>query len=88
MIVEFKASFLRSLKKIRTKKLLSSVHDVIIHCETVSRVEDIHHIKKLKGFQSYYRIRLGDYRIGLKLEDEILYFVEIDHRKDIYKKFP
>jgi len=36
----------------------------------------------------YYRIRVGDYRIGVKLEKDIIYFVVVEHRKDVYKTFP
>jgi mRNA interferase RelE/StbE len=45
-------------------------------------------IKKLAGFDMYYRIRVGDYRIGVKLEKDIVYFVVVEHRKDVYKTFP
>jgi len=48
----------------------------------------VKNIKKLTGFESHYRIRLVDYRIGVKLEDDVLNFVIFEHRKDIYKIFP
>ncbi|MDZ7775735.1 MAG: hypothetical protein U5L09_09150 [Bacteroidales bacterium] len=31
---------------------------------------------------------IKDYRIGLKIEKETVYFVDIDHRKNIYRIFP
>ena len=33
-------------------------------------------------------IRFGDYRAGLKLENDTLYFERILHRKEIYKFYP
>lgn len=34
-----------------------------------------------------YRFRIGDYRIVFDLEDdEIIMIVDVDHRKDIYRK--
>jgi mRNA interferase RelE/StbE len=36
----------------------------------------------------YYRIRLGDYRVGLKIENNTVCFVRFLHRKDIYRYFP
>ncbi|MDB5226116.1 MAG: hypothetical protein JWN78_309, partial [Bacteroidota bacterium] len=32
-------------------------------------------------------IRIGDYRIGIKVENEVVYFAAFEHRKDIYKSF-
>ncbi|MCF8308850.1 MAG: type II toxin-antitoxin system RelE/ParE family toxin [Bacteroidales bacterium] len=45
-------------------------------------------LKKLKGYKDYYRIRLSDYRIGIQIKDDTVFFVVFGHRKDIYKKFP
>lgn len=45
------------------------------------------HLKKLKGLQNY-SLRVGDYRLIIELiRDKLIVFViEIDHRKKIYKK--
>lgn len=51
-------------------------------------LETIVGIKKLKGYKSYFRVRIGDYRIGLYLEKNIVVFSRVLHRKDIYKYFP
>jgi len=51
-------------------------------------VSEIKNIKRLTGFTDYYRIRIGDYRIGIKLDKLTIIFSTINHRKDIYKKFP
>jgi mRNA interferase RelE/StbE len=56
--------------------------------EACERMEDLLEVKKLRGFSDYYRIRIKDYRIGLKLENGTLYFADFAHRKDIYKQFP
>lgn len=42
--------------------------------------------KKLAGFSNYYRIRSGTLRLVYKIEDGQNILVNIDHRKDIYKK--
>ena len=42
----------------------------------------------MEGYSIYYRIRIGNYRIGLQIENELVYFVAFDHRKDIYRNFP
>ncbi|HEY4721787.1 MAG TPA: type II toxin-antitoxin system RelE/ParE family toxin [Anaerolineae bacterium] len=45
-------------------------------------------IKKLQGGTNYYRIRVGDYRVGLVVESDTVTFVRFLHRKDIYRYFP
>lgn len=43
----------------------------------------------MEGYSAFYRIRIGDYRIGLQIEsDNLVYFVAFDHRRDIYRHFP
>lgn len=88
MKVSFKKSFLKELKKLKDKHLKDSVAACILQVESVSSVQKIKNIKKLAGYDHYYRIRVGDYRIGLKIEDDLIFFVVIEHRKDIYKMFP
>ena len=46
--------------------------------------------QKLSGYQTYYKIRVGNYRIGLQIETEThtVEFQRVLHRRDIYRKFP
>jgi mRNA interferase RelE/StbE len=45
-------------------------------------------VKKLKGQENSYRIRVGDYRVVYEIFDDILLVkvVEIGHRSDIYQQ--
>jgi mRNA interferase RelE/StbE len=45
-------------------------------------------VKKLRGTVKCYRIRLGEYRFGLLLEEDALVFVRFLHRKDVDRYFP
>lgn len=88
MIVVFKKSFLKEIKKIKNKKLSDAIFDSITNVENADSISEIKNLKHLTGFREYYRIRIGDYRIGLKIENDSVYFVTVEHRKDIYKGFP
>lgn len=46
--------------------------------------------QKLVGYSAYYKIRVGDYRIGLHIDSEmkIVEFQRVLHRREIYRKFP
>ena len=88
MKVEFKNSFLKELKKLKNKSLKNSIADCIEQVESAQNISQIKNLKKLTGYDIYYRIRVGDYRIGLKVEKDVVYFVVFEHRKDIYRGFP
>ena len=88
MKVEFRSSFTRDLKKVSENKVRQRVRQAIEQVETADQLAEIAQLKKLSGEGSYYRIRIGDYRIGLKVEQETVIFVRCLPRRDIYRRFP
>ena len=56
--------------------------------ELANALPEIRNIKLLQGHEDFYRIRVGDYRIGLFVEGETVAFVRILHRKEVYRYFP
>ena len=88
MKVEFDSSFYKRLIKIKDKALLEKVKQAIINAENAVEVQHIPNIKKMVGFKTFYRIRVGDYRIGIELKKDTIWFITIADRKEIYKKFP
>ncbi len=88
MKVDFKKSFTKDLKKIRDKDLLQQVKEVIEEVEQALNLQGVSNLKQLKGGGSYFRIKIGDYRIGLMMEDDTVIFVRFLHRKEIYRYFP
>ena len=88
MKVVFDASFARDLKKIREKVILNRVEQAIVNVKDADDLQDILHFSKLSGYDSFYRIRVGDYRIGIEVVGEEIVFVRMLHRKDIYRYFP
>ncbi len=88
MEIRFEASFEKDLKKVRDKKLLKQVREVIEEVKQAEGLRDINDLKKLKGYETFYRIRIGDYRIGIDLIGNRVIFTRMLHRKEIYKYFP
>lgn len=89
MKVEFDKSFEKSLNKIRNKSLYPRILKTILECEKANSITDLENVKKLTGFRNYYRIRIGEYRIGFESIDlNTIRFILISHRKDIYRSFP
>lgn len=89
MNIEFDKSFEKSLRHVHNPRILRRLKRIIIQFENYPSISEIPNIKKLAGFSSYYRIRIGDYRVGFEIvNNSIVRFIVIAHRKDIYKIFP
>jgi len=86
--VAFKRSFIRDPEKIRNQSLKDKVRQIIELAKQADNLQDISHIRKLRGSERYYRIRLGNYRIGLAVEGDEVTFVRFLHRGDVYRYFP
>ncbi len=89
MNIEFRKSFARDLKRRkREKELLSQVQEAIQEVDNADSPTEITNLRKLKAAGNCYRIRIGDYRIGLSVEGDTVCFVRLLHRRDIYRYFP
>ncbi|HET8754110.1 MAG TPA: type II toxin-antitoxin system RelE/ParE family toxin, partial [Salinimicrobium sp.] len=80
--------FSKSIDKIKNRKILSKIESIILACENSEDIKNIPNIKKLVGFKDYYRIKSGNYRIGVEIEKNTIRFITVLHRKDIYQRFP
>jgi mRNA interferase RelE/StbE len=81
-------SFNNDVKKIKDKKLLQQIIEIISQVESATSQNEIQNLKKLKGYKQFYRIRTGNYRIGISITNTTVSFARFLHRKDIYKYFP
>ncbi len=87
MKIEFRKSFEKDLSKIRDEDLLLKIKTVIEEVETAESLLNISNIKKLKA-EGDYRIECGDYRIGFAEDEDVITFLRVLHRKEIYRYFP
>lgn len=88
MKVEFLRKFAKDIDKIKKPKDKNSIIEVIELVKSVSSIDDVPGVKKLTGYDDAYRIRSGDYRIGIFIESDTVLFARVAHRKDIYRIFP
>jgi mRNA interferase RelE/StbE len=88
MIVKIDKAFEKDTDKIKDKRILFKIVDVIEKVREADDIISIKNIKKLKGSNKFYRIRIGDFRIGIIIDNDIVEFIRCLDRKDIYKYFP
>jgi mRNA interferase RelE/StbE len=86
--VKYEKSFAKDLKNIREKVLLKRVKDIIEEVKKAENLNEISNIKKLKGYDTFYRIKFGDYRVGFEVVDNKVIFTRFLHRKEVYRFFP
>ena len=82
--VEFRPAVLKSMKRFpkrelrRIKKKIDNLAENLPDPATT----------KMKGNNTFHRIRVGDYRIVYEIHEDrlIILVVKVGHRKDVYKK--
>ena len=82
-------SFVKDVDKVTDKKLLRNLNKLIIKLENSNSLIELSNVKKIKGYDSFFRIRIGNYRLGLEeISGKGICLTRLLHRKDIYKYFP
>ena len=51
---------------------------------------ELEKLDKLKGYDDFYKVRFGSYRLGARLDrkDKEIHLLRVMHRRDIYRRFP
>jgi mRNA-degrading endonuclease RelE of RelBE toxin-antitoxin system len=89
MEVKYRKKFLKDLKKLKNQEIYHKIYDIVF--ELMPKVEDIREImgiRPMKGCVNRYRIRIGDYRIGIEVESKEVEVMRVLHRKEFYRYFP
>ena len=69
----------------KVKKVLLELIERIRAADSLGDLKDV---RKIEGYQGYFRIKVGNYRLGIKAEKNRIELIRFLHRKDIYKRFP
>ncbi|BAY79845.1 hypothetical protein NIES25_63330 (plasmid) [Nostoc linckia NIES-25] len=87
--VEYTKKFLKELAALPVE-IQSRVEPIVFQELESENPFELGYIEKLKGYSDKYKIRVGDYRIGVSLDRETktLTCQRVGHRKDIYRIFP
>jgi len=59
MELYFEESFEKDLRSIDNKKLLKKVKEIIDEVKNAKTLKDVRSLEKLKGYETYYRLRTG-----------------------------
>lgn len=82
-------SFLNDIKKIKDTKVKAKLKEFIFEAKSSGSLGQLSNIKKLKGYSTAYRVRIGKYRLGFyKENDKAIELARFVSRSEIYKLFP
>ena len=73
MKTQYLPSFLKDIKALKSTPVFESIKALVF--EEIPNLESFSerkNVKRLKGYENAYRIRLGDYRIGFRFDGETL----------------
>ncbi len=81
--IEFRPAVLKALKRFPKRDLVRIKKKIE---ELVQNLPE-QNTTKIKGNNSFHRIRTGDYRIIYEIHDDrvVILIIKVGHRKDIYK---
>lgn len=65
MRIEYRQLFLKDLKKLKKQPIYQIVELAFEILPNANNLKEINNVKALKGSSNRYRIRIGDYRIGI-----------------------
>ena len=69
-------------------KVKKTLLELIERIRAADSLGDLKDVRKIEGYQGYFRLKVGDYRLGVKAEKNRIELIRFLHRKDIYRRFP
>ena len=88
MEVEYRKKFLKELSKLSNEYAKTIEEFVFENLPNFSSLSDIGEVEKMTGYKNYFKIRFGNYRVGIKKENDCIIIETVKHRREIYKYFP
>ena len=87
--IEYSERFLKDLKSLKNYNVYDQIKKLCFdELPSCSDLKSVKNLKKMVSFKNYFRIKVGNYRIGLKVEKNVVTILRVLHRNEIYKYFP
>lgn len=89
MKIEYRKLFLKDLKKLKGSSAYQQIFELAFTTLPAAQsLQSLPNVKALAGYSNRYRIRVGDYRIGIELNGNTLEVMRVLHRREFYRYFP
>jgi mRNA interferase RelE/StbE len=87
--VEYTKRFLKELSEL-PKEIQAQAESIVFEKLLIANPFSLGYLERMKGYHDKYKIRIGNYRIGISIDKQnsLIVCKRIAHRKDIYRIFP
>lgn len=87
--VDYTKTFLKELASL-PQDTQQRAEDIVFRQLPLTNPFEAGYVERMKGYRGKYKIRVGNYRIGLVIDqrNRVIICQRIAHRKDIYRTFP
>jgi mRNA interferase RelE/StbE len=87
--VQYRQTFLKDLKQLKSSESYQRIYELAFTTlENISSLDEILDIKAMKGYPNRYRIRIGNYRLGIEVNGDLIEVMRVLHRREFYRYFP
>jgi mRNA interferase RelE/StbE len=87
--VTFTKTFLKDLAKVVPVNRRQQIEKFVFEdLPVLSSIENAGNIEKMTGYKNHYKVRFGEYRVGLLKSNNTIELHRVLNRKEIYKFFP
>jgi mRNA interferase RelE/StbE len=86
--IAYKPSFEKKLLKM-PKHVQETVFEIIEDLEKAKSLGELKRVEKIAGFKDFYKIRFGNYRLGIQYIEPLVIIITVLKRDErTYKDFP
>ena len=90
MRLDIRPSFNRDLRRIHDRNARQRLTRKIEEIKAASSLTQVTNTLKMEGYDNdnHYRIRIGDYRLGIAVDGDVVILQRFGHRRNFYRGFP
>lgn len=88
MKVEYRSSFVKNIKKLKSKHTANLIQTVIENCEMANTITEIKNCEPLHSRGKFFKIKYGQYWFGIFIDKGIVEFLKFGTRQNFYDDFP
>ena len=88
MEIRYHNQFHRDSRRLGNLSLASQVEQVIEQLKAASTIRDLRGVSRMTARGEHYRIRVGEYRLGITMDGETAILRRFLPRGEIYRRFP
>lgn len=88
MKVDYQSSFLKDIKKIKSKEVKELIEKVIKNCKEAKTIADVKNCSYLTSKGKFFKLKYNPYRFGIHIDNGTVEFIKFGTRENFYRDFP